>query len=127
MKRRKMVGPRRWAEGWALLDCAHDTPKTFLVYPWVMTKADLVDVIAAEGDISKPQAQRCFDAVVMAIVEALKQGEKVELRGFGSFRARQRASRVGRNPKTGVGVAVPAKRVPFFKPGKDLREALLDR
>ena len=66
------------------------------------------------------------DALTEGIIESLVRGEKVELRGFGSFRVRQRGPRTGRNPKTGESVEVPAKRVPYFKPGKLIREALLD-
>jgi integration host factor subunit beta len=61
-----------------------------------------------------------------SIVDSLKEGEKIELRGFGSFRIRHRGPRGGRNPKTGDKVQVPAKRIPYFKPGKDLREMLND-
>jgi integration host factor subunit beta len=59
-----------------------------------------------------------------SIVDSLKEGEKIELRGFGSFRIRQRGSRTGRNPKTGARVDVPSKSIPYFKPGKELRELL---
>ena len=65
-----------------------------------------------------------FDPQGQTIADALQRGDKIELRGFGSFRVRRRASRTGRNPKTGQGVVVPAKRVPYFKPGKELRELL---
>ena len=65
-----------------------------------------------------------LDAVFSSIIEALQRGDKIELRGFGSFRVRNRDSRTGRNPKTGAGVVVPAKRVPHFKPGKELRELI---
>lgn len=91
------------------------------------TKADLVDAIAAEVDIPRKQADEAVRVTLESIVEALKQDEKVELRGFGSFRIRHRGSRVGRNPKTGEKVSVPAKRIPHFKPGKDLREQLLKK
>jgi integration host factor subunit beta len=59
-----------------------------------------------------------------SIVRSLKEGEKIELRGFGSFRLRDRGARMGRNPKTGVKVAVPAKKIPYFKPGKELKELI---
>ena len=64
------------------------------------------------------------NTVFESIVESLRDGDKIELRGFGSFRIRHRGSRVGRNPKTGDQVYVPPKRIPYFKPGKDLREVL---
>ena len=89
-----------------------------------MTKADLIDEVARNSDLSKKDAEVIVQAVLDSIVESLKNGGKVELRGFGSFRLRERASRQGRNPKTGEKVFVPAKTVPYFKPGKDLKELI---
>ena len=89
-----------------------------------MTKADLIDEVAKHSDLSKKDSEVIVQAVLDSIVESLKNGGKVELRGFGSFRLRERASRQGRNPKTGEKVFVPAKKVPYFKPGKDLRELI---
>ena len=89
-----------------------------------MTKAELVDEIAQKADLTRKHSEVIVDAVFSSIVEALQGGEKIELRGFGSFRVRHRASRTGRNPKTGEGVLVPAKKVPYFKPGKELRELI---
>lgn len=89
-----------------------------------MTKADLVDEVARNPVLSKKDAEVIVQAVLDSIVESLKNGGKVELRGFGSFRLRERASRQGRNPKTGEKVFVPAKKVPYFKPGKDLKELI---
>ena len=89
-----------------------------------MTKADLVDEVAKNSVLSKKDAEAIVQAVLDSIVESLKGGGKVELRGFGSFRLRERSSREGRNPKTGEKVFVPAKKVPYFKPGKDLRELI---
>ena len=89
-----------------------------------MTKADLVETVAINSDLSKRDAEVIVQTVLDSIVDSLKTGEKVELRGFGSFRLRERAPREGRNPKTGEKVFVPAKRVPYFKPGKDLRELI---
>ncbi len=89
-----------------------------------MTKADLVDEVAKNSVLSKKDAEAIVQAVLDSIVESLKSGGKVELRGFGSFRLRKRSSREGRNPKTGEKVFVPAKKVPYFKPGKDLRELI---
>ena len=89
-----------------------------------MTKAELVDEVARNSDLSKKDAEVIVQTVLDSIVESLKSGEKVELRGFGSFRLRERASRQGRNPKTGEKVHVPAKRVPYFKPGKELKELI---
>jgi integration host factor subunit beta len=89
-----------------------------------MTKADLIDEVAKNSALSKKDAEVIVQAVLDSIVESLKNGGKVELRGFGSFRLRERASRQGRNPKTGEKVFVPAKKVPYFKPGKDLKELI---
>ena len=89
-----------------------------------MTKADLIDEVAKNSELSKKDAEAIVQAVLDSIVESLKSGGKVELRGFGSFRLRGRSSREGRNPKTGEKVFVPAKKVPYFKPGKDLRELI---
>ncbi len=89
-----------------------------------MTKADLIDEVAKNSLLSKKDAEAIVQAVLDSIVESLKDGGKVELRGFGSFRLRERSSREGRNPKTGEKVFVPAKKVPYFKPGKDLRELI---
>jgi len=89
-----------------------------------MTKAELVDEIAERADLTRKHSEVIVDAVFSSIIEALQEGDKIELRGFGSFRVRHRASRTGRNPKTGEGVQVPAKKVPYFKPGKELRELI---
>jgi integration host factor subunit beta len=89
-----------------------------------MTKAELVDEVARQADLTRKHSEVIVDAVFSSIVEALTQGDKIELRGFGSFRIRRRGSRTGRNPKTGQGVVVPAKKVPYFKPGKELRELI---
>jgi integration host factor subunit beta len=87
-----------------------------------MTKADLVDQVTALGDLTRRDGEVIVDTLFESIISALKTNDKVEVRGFGSFRTRQRNSRTGRNPKTGAAVAVPAKRVPFFKPSKELRD-----
>ncbi|HEY7411666.1 MAG TPA: HU family DNA-binding protein [Vicinamibacteria bacterium] len=89
-----------------------------------MTKAELVDEVGREASLTRKHSEVIVDAVFSTIVEALQRGDKIELRGFGSFRVRRRGSRTGRNPKTGQGVVVPAKKVPYFKPGKELRELL---
>lgn len=87
-----------------------------------VTKADLIEELAKVAKVTKKQSEAIVDTVFDGITEALAKGEKVELRGFGSFRIRQRRARRGRNPKTGAIVAVPARRIPFFKVGKRLRE-----
>ena len=87
-----------------------------------MTKAELVEEVARASELNKRDAEVIVETVFESIVSALHRGEKVELRGFGSFRTRERGPRRGRNPKTGAPVDVPAKRVPYFKPGKELKE-----
>jgi integration host factor subunit beta len=89
-----------------------------------MTKAELVDEVSRTAQLTKKHAELVVNTVFESIVESLRDGDKIELRGFGSFRIRHRGSRVGRNPKTGDQVFVPPKRIPYFKPGKDLREVL---
>ncbi len=86
-----------------------------------MTKADLVDKVTSLGDLTRRDGEVIVDTLFESVIGALKEGDKIEIRGFGSFRTRQRKSRIGRNPKTGERVDVPAKRVPFFKPSKELR------
>lgn len=89
-----------------------------------MTKAELVDGVSRSSGLSKKDAEVIVQTVLDSIIESLQQGEKVELRGFGSFRLRERSPRQGRNPKTGEKVQVPAKKVPYFKPGKELKELI---
>jgi integration host factor subunit beta len=89
-----------------------------------MTKAELVDEVGREATLTRKHSEVIVDAVFSTIVEALQRGDKIELRGFGSFRVRQRRSRQGRNPKTGARVHVPAKKIPYFKPGKELKELI---
>ena len=89
-----------------------------------MTKADLVDEVVRVSKLSKKQAETIVNTVFASIVSALKREDKIELRGFGSFRVRRRRSRQGRNPKTGDRVEVPEKRIPYFKPGKDLKDLI---
>lgn len=89
-----------------------------------MTKADLVEKVTDLGDLTRRDGEIIVDTLFDSVIGALKSGDKVEIRGFGSFRTRQRNSRVGRNPKTGDKVDVPAKKVPFFKPSKELRDSV---
>lgn len=89
-----------------------------------MTKADLVERVAREAELTKKDAEQLVEIVFDSIIESLNQGEKIELRGFGSFRVRERNERNGRNPKTGAAVSIPAKRVAYFKPGKELKELI---
>ena len=89
-------------------------------------KAELVEEVARTTQLTKKHAEIIVNTVFDSIVDSLKDGEKIELRGFGSFRIRHRGARTGRNPKTGDKVKVPPKRIPYFKPGKELRELLND-
>jgi integration host factor subunit beta len=89
-----------------------------------MTKADLIAEVSRNAELSKKDAENIVNVFLDRIVEALKEGEKIELRGFGSFKLRRRNSRIGRNPRTSEAVQVPAKRVPYFKPGKDLKKLI---
>ncbi|HXD29817.1 MAG TPA: HU family DNA-binding protein [Pyrinomonadaceae bacterium] len=91
-----------------------------------MTKAELVEDVARAAELTKKDAERLVEIVFESIIESLNHGEKIELRGFGSFRVRERGARRGRNPKTGDPVSIPAKRVPYFKPGKELKELIND-
>jgi integration host factor subunit beta len=90
----------------------------------VMTKAELVDEVARVVQLTKKQAETIVNIVFDSIVDSLRSGQKIELRGFGSFRLRNRKSRTGRNPKTGEKVEVPSKKIPYFKPGKELKELI---
>src|SRR3954466_10985892 len=89
-----------------------------------MTKADLVNDVANAAELTKKDAERLVEIVFESIIDSLNSGEKIELRGFGSFRVRSRGARRGRNPKTGDPVDIPAKRVPYFKAGKELKELI---
>src|SRR5438132_8229739 len=87
-----------------------------------MTKAELVEKVADKIQLTKKQTEAVVNILLNCITEALSEEDKVELRGFGSFRIRNRNPREGCNPKTGGTVQIPAKRVPFFKAGKELRD-----
>src|SRR5580658_9049910 len=87
-----------------------------------MTKADLVEKVTGLGDLTRRDGEVIVETIFGSVIGALQSGDKIEIRGFGSFRIRQRNSRIGRNPKTGERVEVPAKRVPYFKPSKELRD-----
>src|SRR5215467_11948096 len=87
-----------------------------------MTKSELIDAIAARGDLTKVRAELVVNCLFDAMTEALQRGEGIEIRGFGSFIVRLHKLYSGRNPRTGQPVPVPAKRLPFFKVGKELKE-----
>ena len=91
-----------------------------------MTKSELIDAIAGRGELTKTRAEQVVNCVFDAMTEALQQGEGIEIRGFGSFTVRPYKPYSGRNPRTGVSVPVPAKRLPFFKVGKELKELVND-
>jgi integration host factor subunit beta len=88
----------------------------------IMTKADLVEKVTGVGDLTRRDGEVIVETIFDSVIGALKGGDKIEIRGFGSFRIRQRNPRIGRNPKTGERVEVPAKKVPYFKPSKELRD-----
>ena len=87
-----------------------------------MTKADLVEKVTGLGDLTRRDGEVIVETIFGSVIGALQSGDKIEIRGFGSFRIRQRNPRIGRNPKTGARVEVPAKKVPYFKPSKELRD-----
>ena len=90
-----------------------------------MTKSDLVEQLAARfGQLAHRDAEYAVKTILDALSEALVSGHRVEIRGFGSFSVNRRPPRIGRNPRSGESVAIPEKRVPHFKPGKALREAV---
>ena len=89
-----------------------------------MNKSELTDAIADEADISRASAARALDAALTAIQESLQNGEPVALVGFGTFSVRERAARTGRNPRTGEQIEIAAAKLPAFKPGKALKDAL---
>ena len=91
-----------------------------------MTKADLVEEVSRVTELTRKDSEVIVDTLFESVIKALKTGDKLEVRGFGSFRVRQRNARVGRNPKTGEKVEVPAKRVPYFKPSKELKDLIND-
>src|SRR5260221_989329 len=87
-----------------------------------MTKADLIEEVARLAELTRKDSEVIVDTIFDSVVRSLRVGDKIEIRGFGSFRTRQRKPRVGRNPKTGDRVEVPAKKIPFFKPSKELKD-----
>ena len=89
-----------------------------------MTKADLVDEVSRATELSRKDSEVIVEMLFDSIVKALKNSDKLEVRGFGSFRIRERKARQGRNPKTGEKVSVPEKKVPYFKPSKELKDLI---
>src|SRR3984893_12334111 len=89
-----------------------------------MTKAELIEDVSQVVEMSRKDSEVIVETIFESIVKSLRGGDKIEIRGFGSFRTRQRRSRIGRNPKTGARVEVPAKQIPYFKPSKELKDLL---
>ena len=89
-----------------------------------MTKADLIEEVSRVVEMTRKESEVIVEAIFDSIVRSLRAGDKIEIRGFGSFRTRQRQPRIGRNPKTGARVEVPAKTIPYFKPSKELKDTV---
>ncbi len=89
-----------------------------------MNKADLINALAAKNEISKKDAEKAVNAVLELIEEALKNGEKVQIMGFGSFEVKERAARTGKNPATGATIQIPASKAVVFKAGKALKDSI---
>lgn len=92
-----------------------------------MNKAELINAVAASAEVSKKDAEAVVSATLSAITNALKDGDKVQLVGFGSFEVKKRAERIGRNPKTKEAIKIPASKVPVFKAGKALKDAVANK
>lgn len=90
----------------------------------MVNKSELVEAIAGSADISKAAAGRALDAITESIATALKDGDQVALVGFGTFLVKERAARTGRNPQTGAPIDIPAAKIPSFKAGKALKDAV---
>src|ERR1700755_1190094 len=86
-----------------------------------MTKADLIEEVSRVVEMTRKESEVIVEAIFDSIVHSLRTGDKIEIRGFGSFRTRQRQPRIGRNPKTGARVDVPAKQIPYSRPSKKLK------
>jgi integration host factor subunit beta len=89
-----------------------------------MTKAELIEEVSRAVQMTRKDSEQIVDTIFDSIVHALRSDDKIEIRGFGSFRTRKRQPRIGRNPKTGAKVDVPAKKIPFFKPSKELKDLI---
>ncbi|AOZ90232.1 DNA-binding protein [Bacillus xiamenensis] len=89
-----------------------------------MNKTELINAVAEASELSKKDATKAVDSVFDTILEALKNGDKIQLIGFGNFEVRERSARKGRNPQTGAEIEIPASKVPAFKPGKALKDAV---
>ncbi|HET7258467.1 MAG TPA: HU family DNA-binding protein [Candidatus Acidoferrum sp.] len=87
-----------------------------------LTKADLIEEVLRITELPRKESESIVETIFDSIIESLQKGDKIEIRGFGSFRTRERRGRTGRNPKTGEKVEVPPKKIPFFKPSKELKD-----
>jgi integration host factor subunit beta len=87
-----------------------------------LTKADLIEEVLRITELPRKESETVVETIFESIIQSLQKGDKIEIRGFGSFRTRQRRGRIGRNPKTGAKVDVPPKKIPFFKPSKELKD-----
>src|ERR1700724_1607017 len=87
-----------------------------------LTKADLIEEVLRITELPRKESETIVETIFDSIIGSLQKGQKIEIRGFGSFRTRERRGRIGRNPKTGAKVEVPAKKIPFFKPSKELKD-----
>src|ERR1022692_3655149 len=89
-----------------------------------MTRAGLIEEVSRVVEMTRNESEVIVEAIFDSIVRSLRTGDKIEIRGFGSFRTRQRQPRIGRNPKTGARVEVQAKKIPYFKPSKELKDVV---
>lgn len=89
-----------------------------------MTKTELIDRVAEKSGLTKKDSGKAVDAIFSVMTETLSKGDKVQLVGFGSFEVKERSARTGRNPQTGATIEIKARKVPVFKPGKALKEAV---
>ena len=89
-----------------------------------MNKSDLIEEVSRAVEMSHKESEVIVETIFGSIVRSLRNADKIEIRGFGSFRTRQRQARIGRNPKTGTRVEVPAKKIPYFKPSKELKNGI---
>ena len=106
---------RRAATLWPILPAQHVKERT-------VTKADLIEEVTRITELPRKDSELVVETIFDSIIAALQTSDKIEIRGFGSFRTRQRRGRTGRNPKTGAKVEVPPKKIPFFKPSKELKD-----
>ncbi len=90
-----------------------------------MNKSELIDEVATKGELARKDAEKIINEFFLIVEDTLKAGEKIQIIGFGTFEVRSRQARKGRNPQTGAEIDIPAARVPAFKPGKKLKDALV--